>query len=161
MASIERPSDSPGLTVEELLAGEQGDEHRYLVARAAGQRVAIALLSAREILTVRAVTRLPGAPNWVAGLVNVRGSVLTVLDAGTRLGGTASTGPVIVIELEAKRYGLRVDAVDGVERATGEAQQVEEARSAQGAVNGLATMPSGAALVLDVAALQRAAIADA
>lgn len=161
MASIERPSDLAGLTVEQLLTEELGDEHRYLVARTAGQRVAIALLSAREILTVRAVTRLPGAPSWIAGLVNVRGSVLTVVDMGARLGGTPSAGPVIVIELEARRFGLRVDAVDGVERATGEVQQVEEARSAQGAVNGLATLPTGAALVLDVAALQRAAIADA
>lgn len=161
MATIERPRDVPGLTPGDAEGGAGGDEHRYLVASAAGQRVAIPLLSSREILTVKHVTRLPGAPSWIAGLVNVRGAVLTVLDLSARLGAAAATGPVVMVELDGRRLGMRVDSVDGVERATGAEEPVEAARSAAGAVRALAPLPRGAALVVDVVALQRAAIADA
>jgi purine-binding chemotaxis protein CheW len=133
---------------------------RYLVARAAGQRVAIPLEEAREIVHARQVTRLPGAVPWVAGLFNLRGTVLTVLDVAVRLGGSASTGPVIVVEVEERSVGLRVDGVDAVVMADGEEQQVAAARSADGGVRGTVMTHDGEALVLDVAALQRTALAE-
>lgn len=160
MATIERPTDPQEFSPLDEGGEATGDEHRYLVATAAGQRVAVPLLSSREILTVRSVTRLPGAPSWIAGLVNVRGAVLTVMDLSVRLGAAAATGPVVIVELDGRRFGMRVDAVDGVERAAGEEEAVDAARSAAGAVRGLALLPRGAALVVDVVALQRAAIAD-
>lgn len=146
--------------------GADGDEtardaDRYLVAEAAGQRVAVPLLQAREILTVKAVTRLPGAPSWIAGLVNVRGTVLTVVDVGRRLAGAASEGPVVMVEVAERKFGLRVARVDGVMRADAGVESVDEARSAAGAVRGLVSTGAMPALVLDVEALQRAAIADA
>lgn len=138
-----------------------GDALRFLVADAAGQWVAVPLRWAREIVPVRAVTRMPGAPSWIAGLVNVRGAVLTVVDVGARLGGGASDGPVLVVEVSERPFGLRFGRVHGVQRADGGPEAVDEARSAQGAVRGLVRIGGGAALVLDVEALQRAAIADA
>lgn len=134
---------------------------RYLVARAAGQRVAIPLEQAREIVHARQVTRLPGALPWVAGLFNLRGTVLTVLDVSVRLGGPASNGPVIVVAVEERSVGLRVDGVDAVMTADGEEVPVEAARSADGCVRASAAMHDGEALVLDVAALQRSALAEA
>jgi purine-binding chemotaxis protein CheW len=155
LASIERPAESE--------PGQPGDETgpRYLVARAAGQRVAIPLDETREIIGVRMLTRLPGAPAWVSGLLNLRGSVLTVADLSLRLAGPASEGPVVVTELAERRLGMRVEGVVGVERAVQDEQAVEGARSADGAVRGMATFPDGTALVVDVAALQRAALAEA
>lgn len=155
LASIERPADSePGAPGEET-------GPRYLVARAAGQRVALPLDETREIIGVRGLTRLPGAPPWVRGLLNLRGSVLTVADLSVRLAGPTSDGPVVVTELGERRLGMRVDGVDGVARAIRDEQGVEVARSADGAVRGMATFPDGTALVVDVAALQRAALAEA
>lgn len=141
--------------------GSQGDADRFLVAEAGGQPVAVPLLQAREIVTVRAVTRLPGAPSFIAGLVNVRGTVLTVVDVGLRLGGAASAGPVVVVEVAECTFGLRVGRVHGVRRAEAGLEAVDEARSAAGAVRGLVMAGGDAALVLDLEALQRAAIADA
>jgi purine-binding chemotaxis protein CheW len=160
LATIERPTDLAGFSPLEEGGESGGDEFRYLVAQAADQRVAIPLLSSREILTVKSVTRLPGAPSWIAGLVNVRGAVMTVLDLSVRLGAAGATGPVVIVELEGRRLGIRVDAVTGVERASAAEESVDAARSAAGAVRGLAMLAGGAALVVDVGALQRAAIAD-
>jgi purine-binding chemotaxis protein CheW len=142
-------------------AAEGRDAERFLVAEAGGQPVALPLLQAREIVTVRAVTRLPGAPSFIAGLVNVRGTVLTVVDVGQRLGGAASAGPVVVVAVAERTFGLRVERVQGVRRAEAGVEAVDEARSAGGAVRGLVMAGGDAALVLDLEALQRAAIADA
>lgn len=155
MATIERLADEA--------PGTEGEEsgRRYLVARAAGQRVAIPLEDAREIITVRTLTRLPGAQPWVCGLLNLRGTVLTVADLSLRLGGSASAGPVVVVEVGERKLGLRVERVEGVQRSLGDEQVADAARSAEGAVRGMAELPEGAALVVDVSALQRAALADA
>lgn len=155
MATIERLADEA--------PNAEGEESgpRYLLARAAGQRVAIPLEDAREIITVRSVTRLPGALPWVSGLLNLRGTVLTVADLSVRLGGSASGGPVVVVEVGERKLGLRVERVDGVQRAVRDEQPSDAARSAEGAVRGMAELPGGAALVVDVSALQRAALADA
>ena len=72
MASIERTPDPTA--------------PRYLVVEVGGQRIAWDLTCIREIVTARAVTRLPGTPEWVLGLLNLRGTVLTVVDLATRLG---------------------------------------------------------------------------
>ena len=155
LASIERPADFASLPEGEA-AGP-----RYLVARAAGQRIGVPLELAREIVQVRQLTRLPGALPWVAGLLNLRGMVLTVLDVSLRLGAAASAGPVLVVEVEGRRLGLRVEAVEAVLAAEGAEQEADAARSADGVVRGLASVGDGAVLVLDVAALQRAALAEA
>jgi purine-binding chemotaxis protein CheW len=43
------------------------------------------LAEAQEIIPLRPMTRLPGAPPFVRGLINMRGTIVTVLDLGQRL----------------------------------------------------------------------------
>ncbi len=135
--------------------------HRYLVARVSGQRVAIPLEETREIIAARPLTRLPGAPVWVAGLVNLRGSVVTVIDLDARLGGPAAAGPVVIVEIGGRTFGLRVAAVEAVYVSSEAPQPIDPARSADGVVCGMVPVGDAAALVLDVGALQRSALAEA
>jgi purine-binding chemotaxis protein CheW len=155
MADAEAPD---GLELG-LLPGAVG--HRYLVARASGQRIAISLDETREIIAVKTLTRLPGAPVWVAGLLNVRGSVITVIDVDARLGGAAAEGPVVIVEQGGRTFGLRVSGVEAVHLATEAPLAIEAARSADGVVSGMVPVGDAAALVLDVGALQRSALAEA
>ena len=134
---------------------------RYLVARSADTRVAIPLAEAREIIATRVLTRLPGAPTWIAGLLNLRGTVLTVVDLDARLGGSAAAGPVVVVEREGRTFGVRVSAVEAVQGTGGEELPVDAARAAGGVVRGLVPVGERPALVVDVAALLRTALADA
>ena len=46
---------------------------------------AVALPSVREVLAVPAIAPTPGAPAWLAGLVNVRGEILAAVDTGRAL----------------------------------------------------------------------------
>lgn len=157
MATIERPADPDD--DEALLVGAA----RYLVAQSAGQQVAFRVEAVREIIPSRVPTRLPGADAWVLGLLNLRGTVLTVVDLTVRFGGTSEAGAsIVVLEVGGRTFGVQVERVHAVtDVADVLLTAVEEARSAGGLATGLAPVAGGTALVLDVMALQRAALADA
>jgi purine-binding chemotaxis protein CheW len=67
----------------------------------------------REILPPPPATRLPGAPSWVRGLVNVRGTVITVVDLVARLCGRPARpeGPLMLIEHQERVIAVAVDDV--------------------------------------------------
>jgi purine-binding chemotaxis protein CheW len=64
---------------------------QYLSFFIAGEECALGILQAREILEYGTVTRVPGAPAWVRGVTNLRGSVLPVIDLAMKLGLPPST----------------------------------------------------------------------
>ena len=71
--------------------GRSPDAPRLLFFTAAGQTCACELEGVREIIPYCRATRLPGAPSYVTGLINLRGSIITVLDLGLRLGVAAAS----------------------------------------------------------------------
>ena len=86
-----------------------------LLAAVAGAWHGIALPDVHEVVTSRPFTRLPGAAPEVAGLVNVRGRIVTVLDLGLALGGDAAAAApghrVVVLEHGGRLVGLAVEDV--------------------------------------------------
>ena len=68
----------------------------------------------REVIAAGPATRIPGSHLAVAGLVNLRGTLLTVVD-GRRAVGLADIesepGSILVVEQEGRVYGLSVDEV--------------------------------------------------
>ena len=68
----------------------------------------------REILPRLPATRIPGVPDSVEGLVNVRGTLLTVLDGHLLLQQErrpSDEGAIVVLEVKGKAYGLGVGQV--------------------------------------------------
>lgn len=59
---------------------------QYLTFSAGGEELAVELLRIREILQPGAITRVPMAPAWARGVMNLRGSVLPVIDLSSKLG---------------------------------------------------------------------------
>lgn len=116
----------------------------------------------REIVPFRRATRLPGAPAYVRGLVNLRGAIVTVIDLAARLtGGTAADdGSVVLAGYGNKNVGLAVDEVRDVqilppgrfEPATGDVAR-------GGIVRGLGHLESGVVIVLEVPAVIRQVMA--
>lgn len=68
----------------------------------------------REFIQLRGLTPIPGAPSLVAGNINLRGDVLTVLDLRPLLGLEASSAAnqAIVLELSGRRFGVRAAAIE-------------------------------------------------
>jgi purine-binding chemotaxis protein CheW len=136
---------------------------RYLVTEVAGRRFAWEIAQVREIVPTRAVTRLPGSPPWVLGLLNLRGTVLTVVDLATRLALPAGDGEsVVVLDVEGRALGVRVDRVRAVAAAEEvRVETVEAARGAEGLVSGMVRSADGEAALMDAAALCRSVLAAA
>ena len=98
-----------------------GDDHRrdgrfeLISFEIAGQEFCIDIRSVREIRGWTQVTRMPHTPAYVMGVINLRGSVMPVLDLRQRLGlgeTTASSRHVfVVVQHEERLAGLMVDAV--------------------------------------------------
>ncbi len=79
------------------------------------------IMRIEEILQPQPVTALPGAPDFVEGVINLRGVVIPVVDLKRRLGdqGTApgKLKPKLIVALVGpKKVALRVDGVTGVLR---------------------------------------------
>ena len=113
----------------------------------------IDLSAVREILRPRAATRLPGAPAAVMGLINVRGTIVTVVDLGVALGlrTEPAAGAVMLVELGSKLVGAAVDEVLEVQRwADDRLDAVPDDVQEGGAVRALGTHAGGVVVVLDI-----------
>jgi purine-binding chemotaxis protein CheW len=79
-----------------------------------GHTVAIDVAQLREIVRHQAATPLPGAPASIEGVIDLRGTLVPVVDLGRLLGGAAlRPGPharIAVAEVDGIAIGLAVDA---------------------------------------------------
>jgi purine-binding chemotaxis protein CheW len=127
---------------------------RLLLFSVGGRVFGSELEVVREIIPCRSATRLPGAPAYVAGLINLRGTLVTVVDLGLRLGGAAvdrETGSIVIVEHGAKLAGLAVDEVSDVQSL--DAADLEAAAGSEGdggIVRGVGRAGGETVVVLDV-----------
>lgn len=71
----------------------------------------------REVRDMQAVTRVPGAPDYVEGVTNLRGQIITVINLRKRLGiadGKGTNEKIMIIDLEKSAVGVVVDTVTEV-----------------------------------------------
>src|ERR1700690_946044 len=72
----------------------------------------------REIVRVPEITAVPGAPDSVEGVINLRGKIIPVMDLRKRFGHTEITSDkknrILVVELNNKLLGLIVNAASEV-----------------------------------------------
>jgi purine-binding chemotaxis protein CheW len=72
----------------------------------------------REIVKAQEITPVPGAADYVLGIINLRGKIVSVVDLAQRLGlGPSSVGRssrILVVDLEAFTVGFLVDAATEV-----------------------------------------------
>ena len=81
--------------------------------RGGGVTVAIAAGSAREVSPRSIAVRLPGAPEFVCGVVNVRGTLVPLVDLGRLLDAEPAnpSGWVVTLDLGGRRCALAVDSL--------------------------------------------------
>jgi purine-binding chemotaxis protein CheW len=101
-------------TSETTLQGVQ----QVLCFALAGEAYALPILKVREIQAQAAITRIPKAPPYMPGVINLRGAIVPILELRQRfaLGEAPSdTRPVIIIvEVQGRTLGIRVDSVSDV-----------------------------------------------
>ncbi|WP_083480651.1 chemotaxis protein CheW [Jannaschia seosinensis] len=103
------------------------DGLELLTFHSGGHGYAINIMSVREIRGWSEPTLLPHSKPWQRGVVNLRGSVLPVLDLAHRLGeGRTKDDPrnvIVIIEDAGKLHGLLVEAVSDIVRPQDEQLQ--------------------------------------
>lgn len=74
----------------------------------------------REIIRMQEITRVPRAPAFVEGVINLRGKVVPVISLSTKLGLTRSkenkNNRIVVVDISGSTVGVIVDAVTEVVR---------------------------------------------
>ena len=100
-------------------AGEEEATETHLVVRMAGAEYALPIKTVQEVLRPPvSLTPLPGAPDFVDGIMTVRGAVLPVVSPRRLLrlsGGTAGDRPrIVTVSMGEARIGLLVDGVAGI-----------------------------------------------
>jgi purine-binding chemotaxis protein CheW len=85
-----------------------------LVVEIGARRLAVPTARVREVAAAAAVTPVPSAPAPIAGLTQLRGQILPVLDLGDSARAPHPSDPLVVIELGAARAALLVDRVIGL-----------------------------------------------
>ena len=101
------------MQISETASSEGG--RQFIKFLATGQEFATDIMSVREIRGWTETTKVPHAPHYVLGVINLRGVVLPVIDLKARLGmgltEPCSSHVIIVLESGARTTGVLVDAV--------------------------------------------------
>ena len=93
---------------------ENMDVTLYLTFLLESEVLALEVTRVREVLDICQITRVPNAPDYLLGVVNLRGSVIPVIDLRMKFGlpQTESTIDARIVILELSRDG--VEAVAGI-----------------------------------------------
>jgi purine-binding chemotaxis protein CheW len=107
------------VTAEEQVQDEEG---QYLTFTLGKEMFAIGILNIKEILEYGNLTEVPMMPEFIRGVINLRGAVVPVVDLSARFGGKPSEETkrtcIVIIEVHAEEerqdIGIVVDAVSEV-----------------------------------------------
>ena len=90
----------------------------YVTAMIGGQLFGLPILRVQDVFIPERVTRVPLAPPEIAGVLNLRGRIVTLIDMRDRLGldKRQDNGPAMAIGVESRgeSYGLLIDSVGEV-----------------------------------------------
>jgi purine-binding chemotaxis protein CheW len=140
---------------------DAGSFAQFLTFVCAGEEYGVAILCVQEIKGWDGVTRVPYAPNYLLGVMNLRGVIVPVIDLRVRFGLPAramdSSTVVVVVSVRSSRgektAGIVVDAVSEVYSVAPE--QIKPAPSLGASADaacvcGLATVEDKMVMLLDM-----------
>jgi purine-binding chemotaxis protein CheW len=129
---------------------------QFVGFRLDGEDYAIAITKIREIILMKPITRLPQVPDSIEGLINLRGTVIPIVNLRKRFGLSArpldDETRTIVVTVHDKTVGCIVDEVTQVMRITAEQIQpvpVSMAAIARRFIAGLARLEDRLLIILD------------
>lgn len=105
-----------------------------------------------EIITNYSITRLPVVPDYVMGIINLRGQIIPIIDIRTRMYKMpmeSDTSCIIVLEIDGVSVGIMVDSVSQVLDIDKTQIAPMPINNNQELVKGMCSLPSGVILFLD------------
>jgi purine-binding chemotaxis protein CheW len=90
----------------------------YVTATIGGQLFGMPILRVQDVFMPERLTRVPLAPPEIAGVLNLRGRIVTLIDMRCRLGlgqrGEDGSAMAVGVECAGESYGLLIDQVGEV-----------------------------------------------
>jgi purine-binding chemotaxis protein CheW len=136
-------------------------EGKYLTFTLANEEYGIGILKIKEIIGMMAITKVPQTPDFIKGVINLRGKVIPVMDLRLRFGmesiGYTERTCIIVVELDGRtgtvQIGIVVDSVSEVLNIRSE--DTEDTPTFGTALNtgyilGMAKMEGNVKILLDI-----------
>lgn len=96
---------------------ETTEDSRWMEFQLGTESFAFPLLAVREVVAFAKVTPIPQSPPYFLGIMNLRGSIVSVVDLRKKVGVTAALNPenaVVICSLEGFSVGFLVDSVVAV-----------------------------------------------
>lgn len=99
----------------------ENEELQLVVFQLGGEEFGVDIMSVQEIIKMTNITRIPQAPPYVRGVINLRGKIIVVVDLDMRLDITGKeeadeNSRIIVVEINDLVVGMMVDSVSEVMR---------------------------------------------
>ncbi len=148
-------------TMDQAVKAMAEREGKYLTFTLAGEEYGIGILKIKEIIGMMPVTTVPQTPEFVKGVINLRGKVIPVMDLRLRFGMESidytERTCIIVVEIAGPSgtvmIGIVVDAVSEVLNIKGD--DIEETPTFGTKLNtdyifGMAKMEGGVKILLDI-----------
>ena len=150
-----------GTASSELQLSENLQVNQFLTFELAGEIYAINILFIREIIEYGNLTQVPMVPVSIAGVINLRGSVVPVIDLSSRFGRSETVitkrTSIVIIEInsdnEVFEIGIMVDIVNEVLEISSD--EIEDAPSFGASIRtdfiaGMAKIEGRFLIILDV-----------
>lgn len=142
-----------------LTAHSSADQQQFLTFTVGEEVFGVDIMKVREIKGWQEVTRLPNSPEYLRGVMNLRGVILPIFDLRCRFGlgltAAESKHVIIIIALEKRSIGILVDAVSDILTVTG--NEVKPAPEMEGEsaidekyVSGLISVDQRMVILLDM-----------
>ncbi|MEW6663654.1 MAG: chemotaxis protein CheW [Thermodesulfobacteriota bacterium] len=146
---------------EAVCTSAGGKEGKYLTFSLDNEQYGIGILKIKEIIGTIPITPVPRTPEYVKGVINLRGKVIPVIDLRQRFGmgvvDYTERTCIIVVEIQGPSgtvmMGILVDSVSEVLSIKGE--EIEDTPSFGARVDmdyilGMAKMDGGVKILLDI-----------
>ncbi|AET70295.1 chemotaxis signal transduction protein [Desulfosporosinus orientis DSM 765] len=99
-------------------------EEQLVTFSLGSEEFGVDIMRVQEIIRIPPITRVPKASEYVEGVINLRGNVIPVISLRTRFGmprvEETDLSRIIVLQVQNKVFGIRVDAVTEVLRLDSE-----------------------------------------
>ena len=129
-ATLEAPAQGQAVSLNAQTGLAATADSMQLISFTLGEETyGIEITKIREIIRIGQITQVPETPHYIKGLINLRSTVIPVIDLRTRFGlaegELTDESRIMVLNVSGRMIGIVVDAVSEVLRISGD--QISEA----------------------------------
>ncbi len=148
------------------MSSESGNLKEHVTAMVGGQLFGLPILGVQDVFKPERVTRVPLAPSEIAGVLNLRGRIVTLVDLRRRLDLPPPEDDrpqmAVGVEWRGESYGLLIDSIGEVLKLDDEAREPNPVNLDEGLARmsaGIHRLDEQLLIVLDVERVLDVAVA--